>query len=106
MTDDKGERQSGKSDVRERVTRHLRSLLMPAMVTLTSCRGGYSPPVVCDPLPEPAESPDSSAPPPPNGAAGDAGGASSAPTTMNVVDTAPVVCDPLPPPPARSGKSR
>lgn len=65
--------------VRQRVIKHLRSVLVPGAIGLTACKSS----VVCDPMPTPQ----------------DAGTATGHPQPTSTF-TPPVVCDPMPPPPA------
>lgn len=75
-------------DVRKRVIRHMRKLLIPGVLGLGACKSS-DPGVVCDPMPPPATAPttgpggEQDAAPPPTGPA-------TAPP--------PVVCDPMPAP--------
>ena len=93
-----------KSPVRLKVERHLRRLMIPSVFGLEACHGTGNNPVVCDPMPPPADSnaaPDGDtgfAVPPP---ARDKATLPTPPPAPQ--DTAapppPVVCDPMPPPP-------
>lgn len=90
--DDRGEK-TGKpsepSEVRNRVTRHLRKLLIPGVIGLGACKSS-DPGVVCDPMPPPATA-DPTAPP-----RGDQDASIPQPPDTNAPP--PVVCDPMPAP--------
>ncbi|HQP36303.1 MAG TPA: hypothetical protein PLI95_14035 [Polyangiaceae bacterium] len=96
--DDRGEK-TGKasepSEVRNRVKRHLRKLLIPGVIGLGACKSS-DPGVVCDPMPPPATA-DPTAPP---GGDQDA----SIPQPPDTNSPPPVVCDPMPPPAPRPPK--
>lgn len=76
----------GSRAVRERVVRHLRGLLVPGAIGLSACKSS-TPPVVCDPMPEPT----STGPAPTN-------------TAPDATANPPVVCDPMPPPTSEYAK--
>lgn len=77
-------------DVRKRVTRHLRKLLIPGVLGLGACKSS-DPGVVCDPMPPPATT----------DTTGPAGNQDAAPPPDTSADRPvppPVVCDPMPAP--------
>lgn len=90
--DDRDERE-GKpgdtgGDVRKRVIRHMRKLLIPGVLGLGACKSS-DPGVVCDPMPPPATATTTGP-----GGEQDAAPSPTGPATA----PPPVVCDPMPAP--------
>ena len=77
---DKTDKQRGatSSQVRSRVLGHLRRLLIPGVMGLGACKGTEPAPVVCDPMPPPADA--------------------EPPQDHPDAQPPPVVCDPMPAP--------
>ncbi len=94
--DDQAREDQQPSPVRRRVTRHLRNLLIPGVMGLGACKNADTP-VVCDPMPPPA---DAGAAGPPSGADAEAAtdAATEAAPTAAPSQPPPVVCDPMPAP--------
>jgi hypothetical protein len=74
-----------KSAVRRRVEKHLKKLLIPGVMGIGACKS-TEPPVVCDPMPAPA---DAAAPPTET---------TTPPAEQKDATPPPVVCDPMPAP--------
>lgn len=91
---DNGKRENqGPSDVRRRVTHHLRKLLIPGVMGLGACKNPDTP-VVCDPMPPPVDG--GAAAPPGNNPEDNA--VEAGPGTPPQNEPPPVVCDPMPAP--------